>query len=103
MSFDTGVVMSQVKADRDSDFAADYDFVGDAEVAASQADAILDSLQMPRLSNPVPTAVTVVPSSSSSSDGSADKEDVSIASSSKFHVELESHESEVTLMRIIKG
>jgi hypothetical protein len=103
MSFDTGIVMSQVRTDRDSDFSADYDFVGDAEVAASQADAILDSLQMPRVFKHVSTAVSVVPSSSSSSDGSADKEGSSVASSSKYHGEMDSQENEATIMRMIKG
>lgn len=44
-----------------------------AQVAANQADAILDSLQMPCLSSAVSSAV-IVDASSSSSDGSGDEE-----------------------------
>ena len=52
-----------------------------AQVAANEADAILDSLQMPHIESAVPSNVTVVPPSSASSSGgsvnSLDKEDES--------------------------
>jgi hypothetical protein len=44
-----------------------------AQVAASQANAILDSLQMPCLTSAVSSAV-IVDASSSSSEGSGDEE-----------------------------
>ena len=47
----------------------------DAHAAASQADAILDSLQMPRLPASVSTTFIVDPSSSSS-EGSIDKSEL---------------------------
>jgi len=72
MSFDTGAVLSQLRAVRGKGDALDA-AASAAQVAATQADAILDSLQMPRFSAPVPSAVTVVPSSSSVESGSADK------------------------------
>jgi len=56
MSFDSGAVLSQVRSGGEEASA-------EAAVAASQADAILDSLQMPRFVAAVPTAVTVVKSS----------------------------------------
>jgi hypothetical protein len=52
--------------------AAGYDMTA-AQAAASQAGAILDSLQMPCLPTSVPSAVTVVPISSSSVEDSSEK------------------------------
>lgn len=48
-----------------------------AQVAANEADALLDSLQMPQLANAVPTAITVHPPSRAVSVTSSDKEDCS--------------------------
>jgi hypothetical protein len=73
LTFDSGVVAAQVRAlsgGSNDDTVA----IAAANAAASQADAILDSLQMPLVS--VPSAV-VVPSSSSSSDTSSEKGEVS--------------------------
>ncbi|EEC51055.1 predicted protein [Phaeodactylum tricornutum CCAP 1055/1] len=74
ISFDTGSVQSQLhQLLRESGHHTPFDA---AEMAASQADAILDSLQMPQMSMTVPSAVNVVPnSSSSSSDASSNKDD----------------------------
>ena len=77
ISFDTGVVASQlqrffpsqraVSGGNDAVSAAEA-----AEVAASEADAILDSLQMPHIESAVPASVTVVPPSSCSESSSGD-------------------------------
>ena len=64
MSFDTGVLRMQVHGEKPASSAADL-------AAAQAADAILDSLQMPRLA--VPSAVNVV-HSSSSTEGSEGKD-----------------------------
>lgn len=82
MSFDTGAVLAQlhaiVKANKDAAGAAlaglniNCDEAAAAAVAASQADAIIDSLQMPRfVDSAVPAAVTVVQSSSVSESSGA--------------------------------
>jgi hypothetical protein len=82
MTFDTGIVMSQVNhivksAENDMDAA-----VAAAQVAASEADAILDSLQMPHIAPSIPSKINVVPPSSGSTTGSSicEKEDPSDAS-----------------------
>ena len=84
--FDTGSVSSQLQyaaasKSRDDDGEASAAAAA-AEVAASEADAILDSLQMPHIETAVPSNVNVVlPSCSGSSSGasmtSLDKEDSS--------------------------
>lgn len=68
LSFDTGMVSSQVIGLKEHT----------ADVAASQADAILDSLDVPHLSVPI-QSVSVVPPSCGSSSSDA-KEDSSIDS-----------------------
>lgn len=74
MSFDTGVLVSLVRSNKTVEHTTD-DLA--AEAAANQADAILDSLQMPGLNVLVPSNVAVVPpsSASSASEGSLDKGD----------------------------
>lgn len=77
ITFDTGVVLSQLN-NRGQQQAPAQDA---AEAAASQAGALLDSVQVPQLSVSVPAAVTVVPpSSSSSSEASAADKDDSMSS-----------------------
>jgi hypothetical protein len=67
LSCDTGAIMMQLQRNIvGSSFDA-------AQVAASQANAILDSLQMPCLPSALSSAV-IVDASSSSSDGSGDEE-----------------------------
>jgi hypothetical protein len=81
MTFDTGVIMSQINhimkvSEHDMDAAA----AAAAQVAASEADAILDSLQMPHIApSSIPTKINVVPLSSESTAGSSicDKEESS--------------------------
>lgn len=73
-TFDSGVLSSQIHV---KSFEQTTDDMA-AEAAANQADAILDSLQMPGLNMLVPSnVVTVVPpsSASSASEGSLDKGD----------------------------
>lgn len=65
MSFDTGSLLMQMQAKKSAPASSAADIA-----AAQAADAILDSLQMPRLN--VPVAVNVV-HSSSSTDGSEGK------------------------------
>jgi hypothetical protein len=79
MTYDTGVIMNQVNhimksLELDAAAAAVA-----AQVAASEADAILDSLQMPHIEpSSIPTKINVVPPSSGSTTGSSDgeKEDI---------------------------
>lgn len=73
MSFDSGVLLSQIRSKSLEHTTDDMA----AEAAANQADAILDSLQMPGLNVLVPSNVAVVPpsSASSASEGSLDKGD----------------------------
>jgi hypothetical protein len=95
VSFNTGAVLVQLpqilsKENLSAEYPQDMANAA-AQAAASQADAILDSLQMPCLpSSTVPSAVSVVASSSSSSsehgsdghslDGSdADEKEIKIA------------------------
>jgi len=78
IAFDTGSVTSLLrKANETVGCDVAEEAVDAAQAAASQADALLDSIQMPRLSAPVPSAVTVVPPSSSSASSSSDKDDES--------------------------
>lgn len=83
MSFDSGIVVSQLRS-LTGGMSEENGALAAAHAAASQADAILDSLQMPMVS--VPSAV-VVPSSSS--DTSSDKGEVScddsVSDSQDFH------------------
>jgi len=69
MSFDTGIIMSQINqfskySQNSQDEVDDPDAA--AQVAASEADAILDSLEMPHIATSVPSNVTVVPASAAS-------------------------------------
>lgn len=79
MLFDTGAMNTQIeKINGDSvnkGEAKDQQDMEAAQEAANQADAILDSLQMPRLTAPVPTAVTVVHPSSASSSSESSRDD----------------------------
>jgi len=80
MSFDTATILSQLRnlhlADsKEPSNAETRDEVATAaaaQAAASQADAILDSLHLSSV--PVPAAVTVVPNSSSSCGSEASSE-----------------------------
>ncbi len=72
MSFDTGRIQSKMGGSKTLGVPVN----SAADIAAAQAaDAILDSLEMPRLAVPVmvPSAVNVVHSSCSSADDSSDK------------------------------
>mmetsp|Transcript_5220 Transcript_5220/g.12487 ORF Transcript_5220/g.12487 Transcript_5220/m.12487 type:complete len:641 (+) Transcript_5220:203-2125(+) len=75
LAYDTGIVMSQVNQIKEGC----TDEVAAAQVAASEADAILDSLQMPHMPASVPSNVTVVPSTGAgpASITDAEKEDSS--------------------------
>jgi hypothetical protein len=68
---DTGAVLIQLQKFSGAPIQVDPTCFEAAQVAAFQADAILDSLQMPRLPTTIPSPV-IVPSSSSS-EGSCDK------------------------------
>jgi hypothetical protein len=76
MTYDTGIVVSQVNQILKENEGC-TDEVAAAQVAASEADAILDSLQMPHIPSSVPTNVTVVPSSGAASITDVEKEDSS--------------------------
>jgi hypothetical protein len=69
MMFDTGVIMSQVNHIVKSSVHEVDAATAAAQHAASEADAILDSLQMPHI-EPSSMPVNVVPLSSGSSTGS---------------------------------
>ena len=81
ITFDTGVVVSQINhIFKDNDRSNDD--VAAAQVAASEADAILDSLQMPHIdTTSVPSNVTLLSSSvvsaSAASITDVEKEDSS--------------------------
>lgn len=60
LSYDTGIVVFQVNQILKQKEGC-CDEVVAAQVAASEADAILDSLQMPHMPASVPSNVTVVP------------------------------------------
>jgi hypothetical protein len=72
MTFDTGVILSQVNhimkgTEHEVDAATTA-----AQVAASEADAILDSLQMPHIApSSIPSKINLVPPSSGSITGSS--------------------------------
>ena len=73
MTFNTGAFLSQIRSKGNVERASEDSA---AEAAASEADAILDSLQMPKFNTVVPSnVVTVVPpsSASSASEGSLEK------------------------------
>ena len=67
MTCDTGAILIQLQK------IASPECLDAVQAAASQADALLDSIQMPCLHASVPSAVLVHPSSSSS-EGSCDDE-----------------------------
>ena len=69
MTFDTGAMIAQLQGRKTCTAAAN---MAAAQAAASQADALLDSLQVPRLAT-IPSAVNVVHASSSSSEGPSEK------------------------------
>lgn len=85
MTFDTGLVMSQLPQLKQITTTNHCDQIAAAAAAAqaasSQADAILDSLQMPQLESAIPSAVMVVPSavsvvsSADKSENSSDESD----------------------------
>lgn len=78
MSFDTGIILSQVNhAFKYTEYAAGEDAEDAAQVAASEADAILDSLQMPHIGTSVPNKVNVVPVVSAASITDGEKSDSS--------------------------
>lgn len=62
LNFDTGIILSQMNHTFKYGHG-DMDDVDAAQVAASEADAILDSLQMPHIATSVPPNVNVVPAS----------------------------------------
>jgi len=62
LNFDTGIILSQMNHTFKYGHS-DIDDVDAAQVAASEADAILDSLQMPHIATSVPPNVNVVPAS----------------------------------------
>lgn len=78
MTFDTGVIISQINNLVAKSVDVDADAVA-AQEAANEADAILDSLQMPHIEpSSIPAKINVVPLSSGSTTGSdADKGDSS--------------------------
>jgi hypothetical protein len=69
MIFDTGAILVHLRGNMSLPDSA----VLAVQAAALQADVLLDSLQMPRLATPVPSAVNVVHESSSSSESSSEK------------------------------
>ena len=80
--FDTGVLSSQVNSvfkSPDIDMSDEVDAAAAAQVAASEADAILDSLQMPHIehASSVPSNVTVA------TQISVEKEESSVVSNSE--------------------
>lgn len=76
MTYDTGVVVSQVNEILKGNDGCTDD-VAAAQVAASEADAILDSLQMPHMPASVPANVTVLNSDGPASITDVEKEDSS--------------------------
>lgn len=75
LTFDSGSLVSQIRSKNNPEHGQEDSA---AQAAANEADAILDSLQMPRLNTIVPSnVVAVVPpsSASSASEGSLDKGD----------------------------
>mmetsp|Transcript_7349 Transcript_7349/g.17923 ORF Transcript_7349/g.17923 Transcript_7349/m.17923 type:complete len:698 (-) Transcript_7349:753-2846(-) len=90
MSFDTGAIMSQVnlikkvKESSEAEAAA-----AAAQVAANEADALLDSLQMPHFEPPsiagIPEKVNVVSLCSGSSSASSNEEKAVISSDDENH------------------
>lgn len=92
--FDTGNIASQLqlldapKLDRSEELASKNELgaavtAAEAQAVANEADALLDSLQMPQLGSAVPSAITVLPNtqpvetSTAVSVTSSDKEDSS--------------------------
>lgn len=99
ISFDTGAILSQIRKnpilsrlniDLCDDAAAAA--AAAAQAAANSADALLDSLQMPRLAVTVPNAVTVVTPSSSGNE-TCDKGEVSCDESLTNESEHKANES----------
>jgi hypothetical protein len=92
MSFNTGAIHMQIPHIVNNQGKPEptkyvVDAATAAQVAANQADALLDSLQMPRLPSSV---VTVVPNSSyssSASDGSDGSIDDSVSNEKQMDVE----------------
>mmetsp|Transcript_1185 Transcript_1185/g.1815 ORF Transcript_1185/g.1815 Transcript_1185/m.1815 type:complete len:700 (-) Transcript_1185:200-2299(-) len=89
--FDTGSIAPQLqllnapKLDRSEDLASKSDLIAavaaaEAQAVANEADALLDSLQMPQLGSAVPVAITVMPTTQPVGTASAA---VSVTSSDK--------------------
>jgi hypothetical protein len=81
MTFDTNVIVTQMNNIMNfSEHEVDAAAAAAAQVAASEADAILDSLQMPHIApSSIPSKINVVPPSSGSTTGSSicEKEEAS--------------------------
>lgn len=89
--FDTGSIAPQLqllnapKLDRSEDLASKSNLIAavaaaEAQAVANEADALLDSLQMPQLGSAVPVAITVMPTTQPVGTASAA---VSVTSSDK--------------------
>ena len=78
LSFDTGIVLSQINHVFKYAAYTDVDEADNAaQVAASNADAILDSLQMPHIATSAPNKVCVLPAISAASVTDGEKSDSS--------------------------
>lgn len=75
MPFDSAAIFSQLRALKAKE-SSPVGLEEAAAVAASQADALIDSLQMPRFAGPIPNAVDVVPSSSASESSNVEKTEI---------------------------
>ena len=106
ISFDTGMVMSQLnQLVKTPEITSDDAAATAAQVAANEADAILDSLEMPHIEPAtVPSNVTLGPTScSGSSNGpasitDAEKED----SSDESHDDLDEAAKGMTTRRVLR-
>jgi len=107
MSFDTGVIMSQLnQLMKAPELTSDDAAATAAQVAANEADAILDSLEMPHIeASSVPSNVTVVPPScSGSSTGAASVTDVEKEDSSdESHGDLNDEAKGMTTRRALRS
>ena len=78
LSFDTGIVLSQINHVFKYAAYTDVDEADDAaQAAASKADAILDSLQMPHIATSGPTKISVAPAISAAAVTDGEKSDSS--------------------------
>lgn len=76
LTFDTAILLSQIQRGQAARGRATTAEIAAAQAAANKADALLDSLQMPRIASSVPSAVNVVHNSSSSEASSSEKGDL---------------------------